>query len=313
MKNLLLLLLVPSLFIAMELPVAPLSPRSHELAKQRAIMKVNRAEQHVFQEESTRWIADLESDVSELQQELKKVHAESAPSLAPQIEAVKSVLKSHATLIDLHDQEIVSIGNSQQLQTLLLTQKLESLRKTQQEQIQLQAKQVDLQQRISAAERSNYYLKWALGITTAVTTTAFSIMGYLLWKNQQAIHDGNKIIVDRNHKGAVISFSQNRSDALQIAIPQPGLSPAQAPVTPMPSPAQTPSAQNLHATNDEGKYVTPEQLEEVRASIPQIRRVIDNEGKHFLEFTDQGHKPRTGHSSYAPEFWPPKGFTENLK
>ena len=77
-------------------------------------MKVNRAEQHVFQEESTRWFADLESDVSELQQELKKVHAESAPSLAPQIEAVKSVLKSHATLIDLHDQEIVSIGNSQQ-------------------------------------------------------------------------------------------------------------------------------------------------------------------------------------------------------
>lgn len=308
MKNLLVLIFASSPLTAMELPINPLAPRSQEMAQQRAIINANRAEQQVFQDEATTWIADLESEVEQLRARVQRLRADSPVALAPQIDAALLALNSQARLTNLHDQQIAALENAQQLQARM--------------QIHHDA---DLQRRIAAAERSNYYLKWALGISTAFTTTVFSLMGYLLWKNQQRIAEESNIIIDRNHKGEVVRFGQNRPDAPQIAIPQPiaqkqqpqptlaaqpeSKTVATVPQSAQPVLAQTPSvpAQPLP------QYATLEQLEDLRRQIPQLARVMDRDGNVFLEHTDPGQQPRSGHSSYVREFWPPKGFTQNLK
>lgn len=312
MKNLLVLIFASLPLIAMELPINPLSPRSQEMAQQRAIINANRAEQQVFQDEATTWIADFESEVEQLRAMVQRLRADSPVALAPQIDAALLALNSQARLTNLHDQQIAALENTQQLQARM--------------QIHHDA---DLQRRIAAAERSNYYLKWALGISTAFTTTVFSLMGYLLWKNQQRIAEESKIIVDRNHKGEVIRFGQNRSVALQIAIPQPisnssatQPAPKAAPAAPQPTQSSQPAAVQTSAAPVQPlpQYATREQIQavseridEVNARIPQLARVMDRDGNIFLEYTDAGQQPRSGHSSYVGEFWPPKGFNEKLK
>lgn len=312
MKKLLLLLLMPALLMAMELPVSrePLSPRSREMAQQRAVINANRIEQQAFQEEATNSIIDLESEAWILQQQVERLQEQSA-TIQPQMNVALLSLNAQARLSHLHGEQIGTLERTQQLQAQLQAQR-----------------EANLQQRIAAAEKSNYYLKWALGISTAVTTTVFSVMGYLLWKNQQRIAEESKIIVDRNHKGDIVRFGQNRTDALQIPIPQPISAQKQpqstpavqwaavAPQTAQPVPVQTPPA----PAQPLPQYATQEQLQAVNARIdavsariPQIAKVMDTNGNIFLEHTDPGKEPRSGSSSYFPGSWPGKGFTQNLK
>lgn len=327
MKNLLVLLLAPSLLISMQLPIDSLSPRSREVAQQRAVINANRAEQQVFQDEAINSIIDLESEVWVLQQQVERLQGQSVTIHVPQMDAALLALNSQARLSNLQGEQIAALERTQQLQA------------------QLQAgRDADLQQRIAAAEKSNYYLKWALGVSTAVTTTVFSVMGYLLWKNQQEQNNGNLITVSRDEKGKIIGFSQARAEAPYVAIPQPiatisqkqpqvspqsvslsaASQPAQAAVPPAAQPAQivqqvpvqTPTAPSQplpqYATREQLQAVNA-RIDEVSARIPQVARVMDKDGNIFLEYTDPGQQPRSGHSSYVGEFWPPKGFNAKLK
>lgn len=311
MKKIFALLLVPCAFDAMELPMA-LSPRSQESARQTAVVNVNRAEQHAFQDEATKWVAALEQDLDELQEEVKELQAK-----APQINA--AMLRA-IQIASIHDQEIDTLNRIQLLQSQSLTQKLDALQKMQQEQAQLQAqREAELQRRdeealrrIAAAEKSNYYLKWALGITTVVTTTAFSLMGYLLWKNQEA----NKIIVQEDYKGRIIGFSQGRGDVPYIALPQSTpfatAQPAAVvakPAQQTPAPVVTPAQPSNQPQVDSSKYVTPEYLKTYVATyvderleeLPKISRIIGQDNKSiYLKYDD-------GTPSYSPQFWPNNG------
>lgn len=299
MKNLLALLLAASPLISMELPIAPLSPRSQEVAQQRAVINANRTEQQVFQDEATTWVADIELEVMQLRAMVERLRADSPVVLAPQIDAAVLAANSQARLANLHDQQIAALERTQQLQ------------------MRLQAhNDADLQRRIAAAEQSNYYLKCALGISTAVTTTVFSIMGYLLWKNQQEQNNGNLITVSRDEKGKTIGFSQARAEAPYVAIPQP----ISNSIAPQPAQKAAPIQTPVAPAQPLPQYATPEQLQavnaridEVSACIPQVARVMDKDGNIFLEYTDPGQQPRSGHSSYVGEFWPSGGFTRNLK
>jgi hypothetical protein len=318
MKKLLLVLSVPALITSMQLPVArePLSPRSREMAQQRAVINANRVEQQAFQEESTSAIIDLESDVWVLQRQVERLHAESA-TYTPQISAALGSANNQARLSSLHEQQIGTLERTQQLQAQLHAQHVMNLK------TKLEKDNADLMQRIAAVEKSNYYLKWALGVSTAVTTTVFSIMGYLLWKNQQEQNNGNLITVSRDQKGKIIGFSQARAEAPYVAIPQPVSSESQPVQKATPQPAQSPQsapAQTPATAQPLPQYATREQLQavseridEVNRRIPQVARVMDRDGNIFLEYTDPGQQPRSGHSSYVGEFWPAKGFNERLK
>lgn len=321
----------------MQLPVArePLSPRSRELAQQRAVINANRVEQQAFQDHTTDAVLDLESEVWVLQKQVERLQAESA-SHEPQISEALRAANSQGRLSALQEQQIIALERTQQLQAQLQGQRITNLK------TKLDQDNADLMQRIAAVEKSNYYLKWALGISTAVTTTVFSVMGYLLWKNQQEQYNGNLITVSRDRDGKLLGFSQMRAEAPYVAIPQPAApsvakQPTQSsitqPITAHAAPVHTPptSAQPLphYATVKQleevrkqippvpaqplPQYATVQQLEEVRKQIPQINRVMDKDGNIFLEYTDPGQNPRSGHSSYVGEFWPPKGFNEKLK
>lgn len=298
MKKLLALVLAPSLLIAMQLPIAPLSPRSQEVAQQRAVINANRTEQQVFQAEAINSIIDLESEVWVLQQQVERLQEQSA-TLQPQMNVALLSLNAQVRLSNLHVEQVGTLERTQQLQAQLQAQR-----------------EANLQRRIAAAEQSNYYLKWALGVSTAVTTTVFSVMGYLLWKNQQEQNNGNLITVSRDEKGKTIGFSQARAEAPYVAIPQP----ISNSIAPQPAQKAAPIQTPVAPAQPLPQYATPEQLQavnaridEVSACIPQVARVMDKDGNIFLEYTDPGQQPRSGHSSYVGEFWPSGGFTRNLK
>lgn len=365
MRRILIILACTTNLFAQQLPVvqlpAPLSPRSRELALQRADVRALRTEQRVFQEEAINWLVDVELSVENsklqfknLDEEVKKSRTEQADQNRATrvrenlINAAANARQTLARLNYLRDMEIATLSRAQetqreQYQRLLnairaqgdnFFEQIEAQKKLQSEQAQQSKKQqAELQSRIEAAEQSNYRLKWVLGTVTAIGATAAAIFGYKLWQNQQALEENqaalqllcdknkipgqltrvdmskyltqeqlkvaqeelqklcalNKIIPKKDEKGVIIGFTQGHSDVPWIFIPE-----------------------GKQAAADKS-YVTREEFEAFKKSLPTIRRVIDIKDNILIEFTDPNAQPRTGASSYSGAFWPNDKFTKTLK
>lgn len=274
MKKLLALLFVPSLFIAMELPVTLLSPRTRENARQQAEIRALRVEYEALKELSVDWHLNAESGVENLESQFAKLQEQLA-ILLNRKEEQKDAARVQEELLyaTVNGQAaLASLNRVRGLQIATLAQAQEVYREQSNRQhAQARQQQAALEQRIAAAEKSNYYLKWALGITT----TAFTIMGYLLWKNQP--------------KPATSTASKPVVDAKSVQ--------------PTSNPVATPALAQQSNEFDTCKYVTIEYLEKRLEELPSITRIIGQNGKDiYLKFNDS-----TGNPSYSPQFWPNNG------